>query len=53
MNRMRRRLMKMFVIVPSLLALPRMIPTPEYVVIDGWVMKRSDLELAESMRRAQ
>jgi hypothetical protein len=44
MKRMRRRLLKIFVILPLSLLAPRLLADNEYIVIDGWVMKRSDID---------
>jgi hypothetical protein len=44
MNRIRRRLLEVFSLCPLSLALSRIFVSTEYVVIDGWVMKRSDVE---------
>jgi hypothetical protein len=56
MNRIRRQMLEMFFLLPCLLAVPgirgisrisrisRTRAAGEYVVIDGWVMKRSDIE---------
>lgn len=52
MNRIRRRLLKIFIILlPSSLTVPKIFAAQEYVVIDGWVMKRSDIESRQSMGR--
>jgi hypothetical protein len=50
MNRIRRQMLEMFFLLPCLLAVPGIRgisgirAAGEYVVIDGWVMKRSDVE---------
>jgi hypothetical protein len=44
MNRVRRHLLKVFSIWPLSLAAPGILAAQVYVVIDGWVMKRTDLK---------
>ena len=51
MKRTRRRLLKVFLLWPLSLAAPRIFAAQDYVVIDGWVMKRTELEPEQPMGR--
>jgi hypothetical protein len=44
MNRIRRQMLEMFFLLPCMLAAPGIRAAGEYVVVDGWIMKRSDIE---------
>jgi len=44
MNHLRRDLLKLFLVWPLPLAAARVQAAEEYVIVDGWVMKRTDLE---------
>jgi hypothetical protein len=44
MNRMRRRLLKLLLLWPFTLAASRVLVDEEFVIVDGWVMKRTDFE---------
>jgi len=43
-NRIRRGLLQLFLVWPLPVAAARTPAAEEYVIIDGWVMRRSDLE---------
>ena len=44
MHRIRRDLLKLFLVWPLPLAAARAQAAEEYVIVDGWVMKRTDLQ---------
>jgi len=43
-DHLRRDLLKLFLVWPLPLAAARVQAAEEYVIVDGWVMKRTDLE---------
>lgn len=43
-DEIRRRLLKLLLLWPMTLAASRVSVDGEYIVIDGWVMKRTDLD---------